>query len=76
MNYAAVYGVMLNRAFMRSSMDTAREAAECANRSAMSQYMADHKPNPCRYCGRTNQTKNHKTCDGCGAPITLGGSIP
>jgi hypothetical protein len=25
-------------------------------------------PKPCRYCGRTDQTVGHKSCDGCGAP--------
>lgn len=23
---------------------------------------------PCRYCGRTQQTLGHHSCDGCGAP--------
>lgn len=31
--------------------------------------MDQHVPmKPCRYCGRTEQTRRHASCDGCGAP--------
>lgn len=50
---------------------TAMRQQQAAMEAATGMYslvMDQHVPTkPCRYCGRTKQTRRHASCDGCGA---------
>lgn len=61
-----IYGMQVVRAQYAVKLATAE--MEAATGMASFHLGQVETSKPCRYCGRTEQTRKHHSCDGCGAP--------
>jgi hypothetical protein len=60
--------VLYGHQIVRSQMAARLVEDNLAETTGMFQLQLPVPSKPCRYCGRTEQSRKHHSCDGCGAP--------